>query len=168
MNNIKISISLNSFDKESLVLKQLLIRNYNQHRKTKIYSFMSEIYDIIHKLLHDCHILEISNECDELLQHLQKASVSSLTRHRVLKCLSLCYHFEIILSKLIIEADYWFVRVGMLLRIALAEGLFIPLYSMWIAIVATMSDANIILLKFLLTQHISLFSELQVSKQCVC
>ena len=158
-SNIILSKTLKSLEIEENILKQLLIRNFNQHRTTKLYNCMTRVGDLI-KRLFKMNITELSNECDQMLNHLQLSSVSSLTRHRIRKCISCCNNLEK-LFRVIFDLDRWLTKGGIVCKSGLQEGLFIPLYTMWMAIMSSLSHTNIGLLMFLLSQYISLLSSLQ-------
>lgn len=139
------STPVSSMERECGMLSKLIYRNFNQHRKTKVFKSLHKVHQLM-KVLLSIQLLQFGADTEQKLRLLQQAAkVSSRDFTACLRCVEIMHE----ILRMGTEAAQWLQRSGSLLREQLSILVFIPLYTTFLALVArTLRSLTTLLLQW--------------------
>ena len=124
--------SLAELEHELTIFTKLIHRNFNQHRKTKAFSSLHQVHKLMKTLL-SINLRHMGTETEHKLRLLQ--NVAKIASRDFTNCL---HHTTYMYQILTFGSDIavWLRRSAVLLHAQLTQLVFVPLYTMFIALVA--------------------------------
>ena len=124
--------SLKELEHETTIFTKLIHRNFNQHRKTKVFSSLHQVHKLMKTLL-SINLRHMGTETEHKLRLLQ--NVTKIASRDFTNCLQhTTYMHQILL--LGTDISVWLRRSAVLLHAQLTQLVFVPLYTMFVALVA--------------------------------
>ena len=123
---------LTGIEHETIIFTKLIHRNFNQHRKTKVFSSLHQVHKLMKTLLL-INVRHMGTETEHKVRLLQ--NVTKIASRDFTNCLQ---HTTYIHQILFLGTDItvWLRRSAVLLHAQLTQLVFVPLYTMFVALIA--------------------------------
>mmetsp|Transcript_33612 Transcript_33612/g.32088 ORF Transcript_33612/g.32088 Transcript_33612/m.32088 type:complete len:485 (+) Transcript_33612:147-1601(+) len=141
---------------ECEILSKLIYRNNNQHRSTKVFCSLKKASKIM-QLIPSEELESLNSQAEKNLRLMQNPKVNTRDLTASIRCAQQLYKA----ISIGIEAAMWFNRSARLLHLQLSQLLFVPLYTIFLALTArSLNSLSILIFQFDL-QFFSLKSQIQ-------